>query len=496
MSVYEGKSLVPLCISDVSVTFGGTRALQKVSLEIGEGEIVGLLGHNGAGKSTLVNIVTGAQTPDEGSMSLRGSPVSLSSSPHELESIGIKVIHQKPALSDFVSVADNITLGRVSEKYSTRARNAYAKQALELLDSKIPPEKMVAELSFGEKQVVDLARALSTELSVLFLDEPTGALGQHEADRLHDLIREQATQGKAVIYVSHRLKDILSICTRIVVLRAGNLVLDRPAEKFTLKELSSALAPDSEQVESREGPGPDTPQSLSLTRKSGQTLSFRKGEIIGLFGMAAGPQFRLLQSIYAIDEKFRVELFGSPTDIGSPGEAISHGIYYLSENRDQEATLEHLSIAENLIAPWLNNYCCMGLIDAARPVETYHEAKAELNIRSAHPDLPITALSGGNAQKVMVGRWLYGEKPKVLMLAQPTQGIDVGARNDILKALRKFSDEGVTILVASSESDEIELLCDRAIVCQGNEWQLVERCDEWSETLLKELVSEKDKETQ
>ena len=479
-----------LALDGIDVAFGGIVALAGVTFNVGAGEIVGLLGHNGAGKSTLVKVATGALRPDRGTMSVGGEAVALRGDPRSMERLGVKVIHQDPALAGNLSIYDNITLGRADERLSRAARRGQARQALALLGSSLDVDRPVFTLRFGERQIVDLARALSTNLIVLFLDEPTGALGQRETDNLHALLSKLAADGRGIVYVSHRLRDILKVCTRIVALRGGRVMFDQPADAFTLGELSEALAPGVSRRTMR--------RDLSLTGASGglqvdrhgRTLVFRPGEVVGLFGMAAGPQFDLLEQLYGNGGHVAARLDEGPFLPRYPQDAIRRGVYYVSADRERDGLPAEMTALDNLVMPWLDTHTRMFAISHTHAAGVYQRAKQALNIRGGHMDAPAGALSGGNRQKLVVGRWLFGRQPKVLLLSQPTQGVDVGARMDIAVALRHLAEQGVTILVASSEADEIALLCDRAIICEGLEWIDSPRSDRWEEQLLEGLVTQ------
>lgn len=474
-------------MADIHVAFGGTIALDRENFSLQPGEIVGLLGHNGAGKSTLVNVATGAIRPQRGRMLVAGEALSLRGDPREMEQAGIKVIHQQPALADNLSIADNITLGRREASASRAVRRRFAEEALALLGVRFNVDRPVGSLEFGEKQLVDLARALSTQLRVLFLDEPTGALGQHEADRLHDLLRKLAAEGRGVVYVSHRLRDILSVCSRLVVLQGGKVVFDRPSAGVGLAELSNALAPGLKNRERANAPTGVTAIGLAAHWK-GQDLSFPKGSITGLFGMAAGPQFRFLESAYGLWGAMPLTVESHACMISSPREGVRRGVYFVSANRDQDGLVPEMTAVDNLLLPWLSQHRSGPFVSERRSLETFRKAATALNIRGGGPQTPVGAFSGGNRQKVFLGRWLFGTPPKVVLLSQPTQGVDVGARNDIAIALRKMADAGITILVASSEADEIELLCDRTYVCHGSDWAMCEPGEGWSERLLEILI--------
>lgn len=477
-----------LSLEEIHVSFGGTAALVNTNFSILPGEIVGLLGHNGAGKSTLVNVATGALRPQRGKMFVQGDQVMLRGDPRDMDRFGIKVIHQVPALADNLSIYDNITLGKSEEGWSRDRRREVSRAALALLGSSLSVDRLVGSLQFGEKQIVDLARALSTKVNVLLLDEPTGALGQRETDNLHSLLRRLALEKHGIVYVSHRLRDILAICTRIVVLSAGQVVLDRPTQAFSLAELSDALAPgvSARQLVRQREVGP-TEEFLKTTWR-GQSLDFSRGEIVGLFGMAAGPQFYFLEALFGLGDETDSKLEGRLYRARNPRDAIRLGVYYVSADRERDGLILEMSAVDNLLLPWLDTYTNGTVLTRKEMARTFRDAAKALNIRGGAVDTPIGAFSAGNRQKIVIGRWIFGLQPRLLLLSQPTQGVDIGARTDIARALRKLADQGVTILVASSEADEIALLCERAVICEGERWQECPRTELWEEQLLEGLL--------
>jgi ABC-type sugar transport system ATPase subunit len=483
----DGDVAPLISLQGVQVVFGGTVALDDVTFEVRPGEIVGLLGHNGAGKSTLVNVATGARRPRRGSMTVNGEPVPLRGDPRQVEHLGVKVIHQDPALAPNLAICDNITLGRPDERASRGERRRIAREALRLLDSDLNVDRPISSLEFGERQIVDLARALSANLSVLFLDEPTGALGPQQTASLHALLRKLAADGRGIVYVSHRLRDIIDVCSRLVVLRGGRVVLDQQAEGFSVAELSEALAPGVDRTWGGEhAERPDEP--LLAIQRHGQRIGFGRGEIVGLFGMAAGLQFQVLSSLFGLGEPLDAELDGRPFRPASPRAAISRNVYYVSADREREGLVPDMSALDNLVLPWLDLHTRNRSVSRSRTVKVYDRAKQALDIRGGDMDAPVGAFSGGNRQKFILGRWLFGRRPSVLLLSQPTQGVDVGARMDIARALRRLSAEGVAIIVASSEADEISLLCDRALICESETWAESLPGEGWEERLLQGLM--------
>jgi ABC-type sugar transport system ATPase subunit len=289
------------------------------------------------------------------------------------------------------------------------------------------------------------------------------------------------------VYVSHRLRDIIDVCTRLVVLRGGRVVLDQSAEGFSVADLSQALAPG---VES-------TWKGAHATRPArpvlevdfhGRQLGFGRGEIVGLFGMAAGPQYDVLSSLFGLGDPVQARLDGQPFAPRSPRAAIARNVYYVSADREREGLVPEMSALDNLVLPWLDLHTRNLAVSRSKTTAVYTEAKAALDVRGGDMDAPVGAFSGGNRQKFVVGRWLFGRRPDVLLLSQPTQGVDVGARMDIAHALRRLSEEGVAIVVASSEADEIALLCDRAVICEGLTWAESAPGEGWEERLLQGLM--------
>lgn len=481
------RDLPRVQLQGVRVTFGATVALVDEALEVGRGEIVGLLGHNGAGKSTLVNVATGAIRPDAGSMLIDGERVPLSGSPSAMERRGIKVIHQDPALVGNLSIADNISMATYGERLGRRGRRQLAVEALANVGSELNVDRPVETLDLGARQVVDLARAVSGDLRCLFLDEPTGALGKYETDRLHAMLRDLAAQGTAIVYVSHRMRDIVDVCTRVVVLREGKTVLDRSTEGLTAAQLTEALSPGVELE--HKGARRSHSEVAFEVRRPRQTLAFRKGEVVGLFGMAAGPQYDLMMSLYGIGGRVEASIDGLPFKPRKPLDAIQRGVFLLTADRERDALLPDMSALDNLVLPWVGRLTVRGTVSRKATSSMYERAKRALEIRGAGQNAPISAFSGGNRQKHALGRWLFGRPPMVLLLCQPVQGVDVGARADIATALREVADEGVTVLIASSETDEISLFCDRTLVCEGDNWPELQRSPGWEQHMLEGLLT-------
>lgn len=470
-----------LSFKALTVRYGSTVALRGVDLDLQPGQIMGLLGHNGAGKSTLLNVATGAVQATEGELLLDGAIIPRGAGPREISQLGITVIHQEPALAANLSILDNLYLARQERpsraERSRRGREALTKVGGAHLELSTP----VGALSLGERQIVDLARGvLAGDVRVLLLDEPTAALGEAETRALHRLIRDFAAAGTAVVYVSHRLPDIVEVCQRIVVLQGGEVVLDRSVDGMDAATLSRALAPEVDLDASWE-PQPGD-QRLVIDR-TGPPLQFRDGEVVGLFGVAAGEQFTLLASLFGIGDTPGALLGGVRYAPGSPREALRHRMHYVPADRERDGLIPGLSAVDNTFLPWRSRL-------SRRQVATQYQAiRGSLNVHGPGGNAPIDSFSGGNRQKHLLARWLFPVPPKVLLLAQPTQGVDVGAKHDIKVALRSLAATGVCVLVASAETDEIASLCDRAYVLAHGEQRELHRGAAYEERLLAALMA-------
>jgi ribose transport system ATP-binding protein len=461
---------------NVSMTFDGVQVLHGVDLSIAPGEIHGLVGENGSGKSTLVKILGGIHTPDKGSeVSLHGDAVPLPL--RDPQQHGLAIVHQDLALVETMSVADNTGIStsyerRLAAPISTR-REAHVVRALaEQFGIAVDPDRMVGELSPAERSVVAILRALrqlgeGTRGNVIILDEPTAALPKGESIRLLELLRTMARNGIAVLYISHHMKEVLSVCDRISVLRSGRLVATR----------DSATSTEAEIVELMLGYElgefyPDKPASSNevvrldvrnLSHGSVSNLSFEahRGEIVGITGLAGMGQDDVPYLLAGGRARLAGEVLvdGNTVD-GAPRSAKDRGMQLVPGNRQRDALWLGGSASENLTLPFLKSFR-RGLRLSRSQERTFSdEALREFSVRPLSPALEITKFSGGNQQKVVMARALR-QQPGVLLLHEPTQGVDVGAKKEILNLVRQAADDGAAVVVFSSDGEEVAQLCNR-----------------------------------
>jgi ABC-type sugar transport system ATPase subunit len=467
----------------LTVEFGATTALADIGFSVAPGEIVGLLGHNGAGKTTLFNVVSGVVTATSGAVLLDGERFGPVITPSEAAAHGITVIHQEPALAPNLTVLENLFLARPGGfRKEARVR---AREALDRVGSSAALEVPVEALSLGQRQLVDLARGmLGSDMRLLLLDEPTAALGKRETEALHALIRRLAAEGVAVVYVSHRLPDILDVCTRAIVLRGGRLAVDRPTAGFTASSLAEALVPDLREVTlTHSEPGNERIAVPSFG------VTARAGEVVGVFGMAGGEQFDLAARLGGAGDPIRCRLDDAEIEISSPRQALALGLHSVPPDRDTDGLLGGRSALDNVLLPWFGRGVGSAWwITSSTGLEVYDRARSELHILGPDSRAEMSQYSGGNRQKHLLARWMYPSPPGVLVLAQPTQGVDVGARLDIVDAVRAAAAAGAAVIVCSSESDEIASMCDRSYVVVGERTASVPRSAEFNEALLGSLL--------
>jgi rhamnose transport system ATP-binding protein len=468
-----------LSVRGLSKSFGGVRALADVSLDVERGEVLALVGENGAGKSTLIRVLSGAHAPDAGSLALDGEPLT-ALSPQRARARGIAVIYQQPALLPDLSVAENVAMGdepaRLFRRIDWTARRRRATELLARLGLSLDPGRPAHTLSMPEKQLCEIARALGASARVLVLDEPTASLSVTEVGTLLALLRDLRAQGLAIVYVSHRLEEVFAIADRVTILRDGAVVatraaadLDRPAliRLMVGRELSAAA------------PGPGTRTAVVAlearrlgSRKAGVydvSLTLHAGEIVGLFGLVNSGRTELARVLAGLTpaDAGEVRLGGAAATVDSPRRAAALGIAHVPEDRRQHGVIAAMSVAANCTLAVMPRIRRHGLLDRARELALARGYVERLRVKTASLDAEVATLSGGNQQKVALARALATD-PKVLILDEPTQGVDVGAKAEIHAQIVALAAEGLAVLAISSEVPELLALCDRiAVMCDG-----------------------------
>jgi len=469
---------VVLRLTDVVKTFPGVRALDGVQLEVRAGEVHCLLGQNGAGKSTLIKVLSGVHRPDSGQVEWRGQPVTFPN-PQAAMRAGIATIYQELDLVEDLSVAENAFLGHEPRRFGFVRRGHMARRTRQILGrlghAEIPPNRMVRSLPAAGKQVVSMARALSHEARLIIMDEPSAVLAHDEVGNLFRIIRELTAQGIAVIYISHRLEEIREIGDRVTVLKDGRTTAaNLPARDTPTRDLVSRMTGRTieyvfpERAAEAEPAGADLLEVRGLTR-SGEfadvSLRVRAGEIVGIAGLVGSGRSELLETIYGARraEAGTVRMGGRVLRPGSVGAAVRAGMGMAPEERKSQALLLGEPIYRNVTLATFARYARAGFTDAGRERAEADRIADSLELRPRDVRRPVRTLSGGNQQKVVVGRWLLGDT-KLLLLDEPTRGVDVGARAELYQVIRSLAEQGVGVLLVSSEVPEVLGLADRVLV--------------------------------
>ncbi len=464
-----------LIIHHLAKHFAGVRALREASLEVRAGEIHALVGENGAGKSTLVRIVTGALTPDSGEVTFDGKAVNVYS-PTVARSMGIAAIHQHPTLFPDLSVAENLALGLESAgawtRVDWRARRDRARELLARVGARIDVDREAASLSLPEQQLVEIARALGARARLLILDEPTASLTPQEVDRLFALLGELRAAGTALIYISHRLEELPRLADRVTVLRDGLTVGTREMADVTKADLIRLMV--GREVEAifpkrviAIGDPLITLDGVTSRSAGIHDVSFtvRRGEIVGLAGLVGAGRTELARVLFGLErlDGGSITLNGQRIRPTSPQDAIRYGIAYLPEDRRRHGVILDLGVDANLTLATLHAISKGGLLDHQAETSIATGLVQKLGIKTAALETPVRNLSGGNQQKVALGRWLV-RPPTVLILDEPTQGVDVGAKSEIHRLIGELAGQGMAVLMISSELVEILGMSDRIVV--------------------------------
>ncbi|MFM7174294.1 MAG: sugar ABC transporter ATP-binding protein [Caldilinea sp.] len=475
-----------LWMKDVSKAFPGVQALQNVSLYAAAGEVLGLIGQNGAGKSTLMKILSGVYTIDSGELYFNGSPLVIHS-PHQAQELGISIIYQELNLMPNLSVMENIFIGREpggAVFVDRRQLEQQTRAILERMHMHLRPTALLRSLSVAEQQMVEIAKAISRDVRVLIMDEPTSALSEAEVETLFEIIRELKRSGVAVIFISHRLEEVLHICDRVSVLRDGQnagdvQVADTSREELIRRMVGRSLEQFFHRTEHLDSSVSSAEVVLEVQKihRRGNTLnpdavvlddvsfSLRRGEILGLAGLVGAGRTELVRTIFGADRRRsgRILLNGREVNIHSPVDAIRLGIGLVPEDRKAQGLILGLAVRENMTLAHLDTLSRAEFVQLATERRLVTEYIERFEIRTPSMEQKVVNLSGGNQQKVVIAKWLM-LTPQILIMDEPTRGIDVGAKSEIYELMHQLATHGISIIMISSEFPELLAMCDR-IVC-------------------------------
>jgi ribose transport system ATP-binding protein len=464
---------VLLSIKDVSKAFPGVKALDRVSLDVSRGVVHGIVGENGAGKSTLMKILSGVYEKDSGEVVFEGKSID-KITPIESMKLGLAIIYQELNLVNTMTVGENIFLGRFSESGGRKGVHAKARVLLDSIGSKVNTHRQVSELSVSDKQMVEIAKALSFESKLIIMDEPSSSLTADEMDKLIKIIHDLKSKGIAIIYISHKLDEIFGFCDVVTVMRDGHVIDTRAVSAMSRNTMISMMV--GRTIENEYPPRPNSAGETILEIKNINTrklrdvkLTLRKGEILGLVGLVGAGRTELVRALFGADKvaKKTVLLDGKEVAINSPIDAINLGLAMVPEDRKLQGLLLGFSVEQNISLAVLKRLAHYGFIDnKAEDGVSDRQIKA-LNIKTPSGRTKIRTLSGGNQQKAILGRWLEMH-PRVLVLDEPTKGIDVGAKYEIYLLMKKIVEDGGSIILISSELPEVLNMSNRVnTICDG-----------------------------
>lgn len=459
----------------ISKAYPGVIALDQVSMRLDQGEVLAIIGENGAGKSTLMKSLAGLVTPDAGEILIDGTPTQLAGV-QDAMSHGISLIHQELNLADNLDIAQNIYLGREPTRFGLIDRKAMQRGAKKVLDEiglDLPPTTPVSELSTGRQQMVEIAKAISTHARVIIMDEPTASLSDKETQRLYDVVDRLSAKGVGIIFISHRLEEVKRLAHRVTVLRdgknAGELAREEVEHDAMVKLMVGREASNLYQYE----PRPVGETVLKVDGLVTQTfpehrlsLEVKAGEIVGVAGLVGAGRTEMLRALFGIDPPLAgtIQIAGKNINIRNPRQAIAAGLALVPEDRKAQGVVLSMSIRENTSMARLGQDATAGIvINARKERELGVLMKDKLATKTPNIEQHVQNLSGGNQQKVVLAKWLANE-PKVLLLDEPTRGVDIGAKAEIYRIMEELAHEGVAILFVSSDLEEVLGVADRVVV--------------------------------
>jgi len=484
-------------MTDIAKEFPGVRALDRVSFSLERGEIRALVGKNGAGKSTLIKTITGVYKADSGDYLIDSEQVPANCSPASLLKRGIHAIYQENDLVPYFTVGESIMLNNEIVKYGTilnrKAMFERSKNILTtMLRSNISPDAYIKDLNVAQRQLVQIAKALVDDPKVLIFDEPTASLSSTEIDMLFCIISELKQKKVSIIYISHRLEEIFQIADSVTVMRDGKKIIDARMKDIDEATLIRHISGQESQIERfpRATPIDDGAMAMRLTGirsgiLQGVDIDLRKSEILGVFGAEGAGQLDLAKALFGLSKAAYTtyEIDGKPAEIKRPFDAIRARIGYVPRDRKGEGLVIDYSVMENITLADLRSYCTLGFLQPKKEKEVADRMVGELKIKTTGINTDVRVLSGGNQQKVVLGRWL-STNLRILVLDYPTAGIDVQAKEEVYRILRVLSDKGTSILLITPEYEEIKALCDRVVVMRDGKVKAVVSVESTSEEKL------------
>ncbi|MEB2270552.1 sugar ABC transporter ATP-binding protein [Bacillus safensis] len=459
---------------NIHKAFGKNTVLSGVSFDLVTGEVHALMGENGAGKSTLMNLLTGLYSLDQGTIQIDGKETAFKN-PKEAEQHGIAFIHQELNIWPDMTVLENLFIGK--EIYTklglldTKKMKVLAQTQLDRLSVNLSLDQEAGSCSVGQKQMIEIAKALMTDAKVIIMDEPTAALTEREIDKLFQVIESLKKEGVSIVYISHRMEEIFAICDRITIMRDGKTVDTKAIPDTNFHEVVKKMVGRelTDRYPERTPSTGDIVLEVKQASKKGQfqdiNFSVKAGEIVGVAGLMGAGRTEMMRSLFGLDPLDQGEIWvhGKKAVIKKPSDAVKLGIGFITEDRKDEGLMLDASIRENIGLPNLKSFSPKGLIDKKTEEDFVDLLIKRLTIKTASSDISARSLSGGNQQKVVIAKWI-GIQPKVLILDEPTRGVDVGAKREIYQLMNELTDRGVAILMVSSELPEILGMSDRVLV--------------------------------
>lgn len=463
-----------LQLQGITKSFAGTRVLSGVDFDLRAGEIHALMGENGAGKSTLMKVLGGVHAPDSGAVVIGGER-KVFANPGDAIAAGVAMIHQELSTVPEMTVAENLALGREPVRgvvLDRKRLRAEAEEKLAVVGGGIDPRTLMRKLSVGRQQMVEIARAVAQHARILVLDEPTASLSDTEAHRLFEVLERMRAEGIAMVYISHRLDEVWRLADRVTVLRDGHLVGTSARGELTQEEVVSRMIGrkvDTLYVRENRRAGDVVLEVADLVGAGNGvgpvTFQVRAGEVVGLVGLIGAGRSEIARTIYGADQRASGTILvdGRPADIASPGDAISFSVGMVPESRKEQALFPAMDVTDNITIASLDQHTRAGVLARRRIQDAARQSIARFGIRLRSPRQEVRTLSGGNQQKVVLSRWL-ATNPRVLILDEPTRGVDVGAKQEIYRIINEQAEQGMAVLIVSSDLPEALGISDRLLV--------------------------------